>query len=520
MIVQTLSAAISGVEACSVNIEVNVTPCEQQKTIVNIIGLPDAAIRESRDRVWSAVLFCKCYIPRGRVTINLAPADLRKSGAAFDLAIALCIICMDRKLPPESLKNTMIVGELGLNGEIRPVRGILPMAVHAKRIGIKRMLVPLANTEEAAVIEGLEVYGMTHLIQVIQFLNKQLEVPRAVVDIQALYQRGQGTCPDFLDVKGQESAKRALLIAVSGNHNILMIGQPGVGKSLIANRIPGIMPTLNLNEAIEVTKIHSIAGELPVGGGLIVTRPFRSPHHTVSGAGLLGGGKNIPHPGEISLAHRGVLFLDELPEFKRDVLEALRQPMENGVVNIARASGNYTFPADFMLVAAMNPCPCGYYGSHPNRCSCSWQAVKMYRSRISGPLLDRMDLHIELQPLSREQLTGKRAGETSASIRQKVMACRKIQDQRFEHTNIRSNAAISGKDLDQFCALDQEGKDFINKAMNSLRLSARSYDRILRVSRTIADLEGDANINAAHLSEAMNYRCMDQENTNRNRERW
>ncbi len=513
MISKTLSASIHGVDVFTVEVEINNRSSANrpdQEYVISIIGLPDASIRESRDRVWSALSQCNIRMPEGRTTINLAPADLRKSGSCFDLAIALCLIASSRGFKHGELSNTMIIGELGLTGEVRAVPGVLPMAIHAKKIGVSRMLVPHDNADEAATVSGLTVYGVRHLLEAVIFFREHRGLLPTTVDVQALLARNQQNTLDFLDVKGQESAKRALLIAAAGNHNLLMIGEPGVGKSLIANRIPGILPPLTLAEALEVTKIHSIAGTLDSRVGLISNRPFRSPHHTVSDAGLLGGGKNIPRPGEISLAHRGVLFLDELPEYRRNVLEALRQPLESGEVTLARAAGSFTFPAKIMLVAAMNPCPCGYYGSHCKHCTCSPLQIINYRARISGPLLDRIDLHIDVPPVSQEVLTGKRNGESSASLRAKVVQARKRQLQRFSNTDILDNSSIAGKYLDEFCPLSQECLTFLRQAIVQLNINARSYDRILRIARTIADLEETAEICPPHLSEAINYRSLDR----------
>ncbi|MBP5300064.1 MAG: YifB family Mg chelatase-like AAA ATPase, partial [Victivallales bacterium] len=384
-------------------------------------------------------------------------------------------------------------------------------AMHAKSLGLKKMIVPAENSREAAAVEGLEVYGVSSLREAVELCVHPERFHAEHLDVAALLASAQGRGLDFLDVKGQESAKRALVIAAAGNHNLLMVGSPGVGKSLIANRIPGILPPLSLTEAMEVTKLYSIAGLLPKDCGLVVERPFRAPHHTVSDAGLLGGGQNIPRPGEITLAHRGVLFLDELPEFRRNVLEALRQPLENGMVTVARASGAFEFPCRFMLVAAMNPCPCGYFGAPGRRCHCSIQQVKNYRSRLSGPLLDRIDLHVEVPPLPKETLTAKRSGPSSAELRSQILAAREIQRRRFQGTGIWSNSDISGTALDRFCTLTDSARKFLDMALNAKHLSARSYDRILRVARTCADLNGHEQLTEAEVSEACQYRVLDQE---------
>jgi len=512
MMCKTLSASIQGVEVNTVEIEVNTTPCEKQEKdyIVSIIGLPDAAIRESRDRIWSALTLSDYRIPRGRTTINLAPADLRKSGSAFDLSIAMCLLATIHVFKHEELDGTMIIGELGLNGEVRAIPGALPMAMHARKIGLSRILLPYENAQEAAAVEGLTVYGVRHLLEAVLFFREHRGLIPTTIDLNEIFTRNQKITLDFMDVKGQESAKRALLIAAAGNHNLLMIGEPGVGKSLIANRIPGILPKLTLEEALEVSKIYSIAGILNSHQSLIVNRPFRSPHHTVSDAGLLGGGKNIPRPGEISLAHRGVLFLDELPEYRRNVLEVLRQPLESGEVTLARAAGSFTFPAKIMLVAAMNPCPCGFFGSHTRRCSCTSMQIQNYRNRISGPLLDRIDLHIDVPPVSHDVLTGKRNGECSESLRSKVSRARERQLKRFANTGILDNSSMYGKYLDYFCPLNQDCLNFLQNSIARLRLNARSYDRILRIARTIADLEEADELTPDFLSEAIHYRSMDR----------
>ena len=513
MINRTLSGTIQGVTVYTVEVETNCsdTPTDMAGSVFHVIGLPDAAIRESKERIRSAIWASGLQMPRGNVMVNLAPASMRKSGALYDLPIALCLVAFKGGLPGRALENTLVVGELGLNGEVRGVAGALPLAMHAKELGLKRMIVPAENAREAAAVEGLSVYGVETLAEAVRLCCHPEQIQPMRVDVQMLFEQAQRSGLDFVDVKGQESAKRALVIAAAGNHNLLMVGSPGVGKSLIANRIPGILPPLTLAEAMEVTRLYSIAGLLPKDGGLMVERPFRAPHHTVSDAGLLGGGQNIPRPGEITLAHRGVLFLDELPEFRRNVLEALRQPLENGIVTVARASGAFEFPCRFMLVAAMNPCPCGYYGAPGKRCRCSSIQVQNYRSRISGPLLDRLDLHVEVPPLPKETLTAKRSGPSSAELREQILAARQIQLRRFEGTAIWSNADISGTALDRFCTLTDSARKFLDMALNAKHLSARSYDRILRVARTCADLNGHEEITEAEVAEACQYRVLDQE---------
>lgn len=514
MIPKTLSGSIQGVDVETVEIEVNAydrdNPDEKTQRM-SIIGLPDAAVRESRDRVNTALVLNKVKLPTGFTTINLAPADLRKSGALYDLPIALCLCAYRGEVKAADLLDYMIVGELGLNGEIRPVNGVLPLAVHAKSLGILSMIVPKENAREAAAVSGMKIFGAGSLDEAMKILNHPDSYSPTVVDVQEIFQRALRSRLDFRDVKGQDSTKRALLIAAAGRHNVLMIGQPGVGKSLIANRIPSIMPPLTLEESMEVTRIYSIAGLVGNDGGLIVDRPFRSPHHTVSDAGLMGGGSGIPRPGEITLAHRGVLFLDELPEFRRNTLEALRQPMENGCVTIARSAGSFVFPSQFMLVAAMNPCPCGYYGAKGHKCHCTLMQVNSYRGRISGPLLDRIDLHLEVPALSKEMLMSTHTGPSSEELRQQVMVARERQIFRFKGMNIHDNSLITGAALDKFCALNESGRLFMQKALEVKNLSARSYDRILRVARTCADLNGHENITDEELSEACQYRAMDQQ---------
>ncbi len=514
MITKTLSGTIQGVDVETVEIEADCskeegnTPNEPKR--FNLIGLPDAAVRESRDRVRSALWVSNLAQPRGNITINLAPASLRKSGALYDLPIALCLCASSHVINPRSLDNTLIVGELGLNGEVRGISGALPLVMHAKKLGLKRALVPFENVREAAVVQDIAVYGIRKIIDAVNLLNNDNYMTPTRLNIDELFRAGRANELDFADVKGQESAKRAIVIAAAGNHNMLMVGSPGVGKSLIANRIPSIIPPLTFDEAMEVTKLSSIAGLTSINGGLITNRPFRSPHHTVSDAGLLGGGAGIPRPGEITLAHRGVLFLDELPEYRRNVLEALRQPIETGVVTIARAAGAFNFPCKFMLVAAMNPCPCGYYGAPGHRCTCSPMAVQSYRSRISGPLLDRIDLHVEVPPLPESVLTSEHNGPTSAQLREQVIVAREIQNRRFQGTGITDNSAIYGAWLDKFCPLTDSCRNFMHIALNAKHMSARSYDRILRVARTIADLSCRENITEEDLSEACQYRCLDQ----------
>ena len=515
MVSQVMSGAIYGVDVRSVEVEVrarkDASPDDDKKEGgVTLVGLPDTAVRESKDRVWSSIIASRRALPRGRVTINLAPADLRKSGTAYDLPIALCILAAIEQIPGECLNGAMVIGELALNGKVRPIRGALALAMHARKLGMRCIILPRENANEAAAAGGPPVYGVSSLAEALDFLTGALSLRPTQFDSSHLYDNMYAGLPDFIDVKGQESAKRALTIAAAGNHNLLMIGQPGTGKTLLARRIQSILPPLTPEEAMEVTKVHSIAGVLGPNAGLIVRRPFRDPHHTVSDAGLVGG-QAVPRPGELSLAHCGVLFLDELPEFRRNVLEVMRQPLESGYVTLSRATGAFVFPARIMLIAAMNPCPCGYYGSRTRQCRCSSMQVAAYRGRISGPLLDRIDIHIEVAPIPEELMTARRNGEDSATMRARVLAARRVQAMRYRGTQIRDNSQLSGKMLDDFCPLDGECANMLRCIISELRLSARAYDRILRVARTIADLEASERITPVHLNEAANYRLLDRQ---------
>jgi magnesium chelatase family protein len=499
------SAAVNGIDAFAVDVEVF---SGWGETYVVIVGLPDAAVRESRDRVSTAMTTSGYKFPMGRTTINLAPADVRKEGPSFDLPIAIGILAASEQIETERLAEFVLVGELALTGEVRAVKGALTVALAARADGKSGVLVPLDNAAEAAVVEGLQVIPIRNLREAAGFLEGTTQISPARVNLAALFAHKPDDELDFAEVKGQESVKRALEIAAAGGHNILLVGPPGTGKSMLAKRLPTILPPLALEEALETTKIHSIVGLLSPGQALVTQRPFRSPHHTASDAGLLGGNVN-PTPGEISLAHHGVLFLDELPEFKRSVLETMRQPLEEGRVTISRAAGTMTFPAQFMLVAAMNPTP---DGKMPHESRCSPREIQNYLGRISGPLLDRIDLHIEVPAVPFREITAERTGETSAQIRERVVAARRIQQRRFANrSRITHNARMGPKELKAHCALAEPTLELLRVAMADMNLSARAYDRILKVSRTIADLGGAAAIGADHVSEAIQFRSLDRQ---------
>ncbi len=508
MLATICSAALLGIDAVPVQVEVNTGESGVPNLI--LVGLPDAAVKESEDRVFSALSNSGLRMPRMRTTINLAPGDLRKEGAIYDLPIALGILVATGQLACENLADFLITGELSLSGATRPIKGGLAMAVLARELGRKAILLPPGAAQEAALVTGIAAYEITSLDQASRFLGGQLALtPLTAGPIRDHPVRRHDAEPDFADIKGQHAVRRAAEVAVAGGHNLIMIGPPGSGKSMIAKRIPGIMPEPTLDEYLDILRIHSAAGQAIPGGGPARPRPARAPHHTISDVGLLGGG-TIPGPGEISLAHHGVLFLDELPEFKRSALEVLRQPLEDGQVTISRSAGKITLPCHFMLVAAMNPCPCGYLGDAKHECRCSPAQIQRYRARISGPLLDRIDLHIEAPALSIAELRGSAAGESSAAIRARVETARQRQRERFPDGRITANARLSTAHLKKLCALDGPLGDLLQQAMEQLSLSARAYDRILKVARTIADLAGAERIASPHLLEAIQYRSLDR----------
>lgn len=506
---QTTSAAVVGIAAYCIDIETHI---ELGLPGFQIVGLPDGAVRESRERVMAAMKNSHFDIPPRKFIVNLAPADIRKEGASYDLPIAIGLLMAMEYLVPREAVPTVMLGELALDGSVRPTHGVLPIAVAMRAKGYKRLIVPALNADEAAVVDGIDVYPVTSLEETVGLLSGVLDIAPRTVDVEAMFREAvRESSIDMSDVKGQNMVKRAMEVAAAGGHNLIMVGPPGSGKTMIAKRLAGILPPMSLDEAVETTKIHSVAGLLQRGKGLVTERPYRSPHHTISDAALVGGGVGTVRAGEISLAHHGVLFMDELPEFQRNVLEVLRQPLEDKRITISRTKMTVDFPANFMLVCSMNPCPCGHHGNPQQECQCKLDAIQKYMARISGPLLDRIDIHVNVPTVRMQDLADEPPGEPSAAIRHRVVFAREVQQRRFRGAPAFKNADMSSTDIRQYCKLNDKGDAILRHAMNSLGLSARAYDRILKVSRTIADLAGSADIEASHVAEAVQYRNLDRQ---------